>query len=277
MQHTTLNLKRDGHEYFTQIWKPSQVKAVVLIVHGQSDHSSRYLHVADHFTQEGIGVVSFDLYGHGKSVGKRGHVPSFEVFLDSVDEALSYTRKEFPGMVPFLYGHSMGGTIAASMVLRRHPDLKGVILSAPWLRLAFEPSKFQLWLANTVKGILPSLTQPAKLDSNGLSRDTAVAKAYDDDPLVHGMISPTEFLSAVEQGEWLIANSQDWSYPLLHFHGTADPVTSIEASKEFFNNISQEGKDLTFKEWEDFRHECHNELGKEEVLTFVANWIKERL
>ncbi|MEO0899338.1 MAG: lysophospholipase [Bacteroidota bacterium] len=276
MQHNTLTLNRDGHDYHVDFWKPESTKAVLVLIHGHSEYSKRYQHVAEYLNQENIAVIAPDLFGHGKSAGKRGHVPSYDVYLDSVEEAIAFAKKEFPDLTPFVYGHSMGGNIVASLAMKRHPDVKGVILSAPWLRLAFEPSKFQLWLANTVKGILPSLTQPAKLDANGLSRDADVVKAYQDDPMVHGMISPTAFLGLTEHGEWLIHNNKDWSYPLLHFHGTDDPVTSMPASKEFFDNIDAEGKDLTFKAWEGYRHEAHNDVGKEEVLAHIASWINSR-
>lgn len=276
MQHTTDTIKQGKYTYFTQVWEPKQIDASVLIIHGQSDHSSRYAHVAEYFVQHNIAVVAIDLYGHGKSAGKKGHVPSYEVYLDSVGAALDWTQKRYAGQETFLYGHSMGGNIVSNFVLKRKPRVRGTILSGPYFELAFKPSAGQLMLAKTGIRLMPSLTQPTKLDPKGISRDQAVVQAYIDDPLVHGMISPVAFLGVEDAGKWALEHAGEWDGSLLVMHGGNDPVTSLKASKRFVENVPQQNQDVSFKAWEGHLHEMHNETNKEVVLEFVKNWIAER-
>ncbi len=276
MQHSTFSIKQGKYSYFAQLWRPQKVDASLVIVHGQSDHSSRYTHVAEYLCQYNIAMVGIDLYGHGKSKGKRGHVPEYEVLLESVEATLKWTQKEFPNEPSFLYGHSMGGNIVANYVLRFKPQIRGSILTGPYFRLAFEPSPAKVLLAKSVVKLMPSMTQATGLDPNGLSHDTEVVEAYKKDKWVHGMISPVAFLSLVENGEWAIKNSSRWEGSLLIMHGEEDPITSFDASKEFIANIDRHNQDVTFKAWEGFYHEIHNELGKEEVLTFLKDWITKR-
>ena len=88
MKHEEMKWKaRDGIELFAQVWEPSVVspRAVVCLVHGLGEHSSRYAHVAEAFEKEGFILFGFDHRGHGRSGGIRGHVSSIEDFLQDID------------------------------------------------------------------------------------------------------------------------------------------------------------------------------------------------
>ncbi|WP_345321594.1 alpha/beta hydrolase [Candidatus Villigracilis proximus] len=57
MNHYETNWKaQDGLDIFAQGWEPTiiQPKAVVCLVHGLGEHSSRYAHVAEAFTKDGF-------------------------------------------------------------------------------------------------------------------------------------------------------------------------------------------------------------------------------
>ena len=88
MKHEELKWKsRDGLELFAQVWEPQVVspRAVVCLVHGVGEHSSRYAHVAEAFGKEGFVLFGFDQRGHGRSGGLRGHITSIEDFLQDID------------------------------------------------------------------------------------------------------------------------------------------------------------------------------------------------
>ncbi|HEX6506540.1 MAG TPA: alpha/beta fold hydrolase, partial [Chloroflexota bacterium] len=74
-----------GEELFEQRWVPEQpARAVVAIVHGLGEHSGRYSTVIDALTPRGYIISSFDLRGHGRSPGARGHITSWEEYRDDV-------------------------------------------------------------------------------------------------------------------------------------------------------------------------------------------------
>ena len=75
MTHHTFTFNFQKTEFFGQYWKPENVKAVVVIIHGMGEHSGRYEHVAKKLTDNNFGVITFDHFGHGKTTGKRGHNP----------------------------------------------------------------------------------------------------------------------------------------------------------------------------------------------------------
>lgn len=274
MSHTTFTWQSAGKQLFGQQWTPeSAPKAVMLLIHGHGEHSGRYEHVAKFLTKSGIAVVAYDNFGHGKSGLKKGHVPSYAAVMDSISEALARVKAEFSGVPCFLFGHSMGGTFVASYALTHKAEIKGVILSAPWFRLAFEPSATDVKLAKFMIRIWPSFTQGTKLDATAISRDPAEVKRYVDDPLVHDKVSPVLFLGTHEAGLDALEQASSFAYPLLILHGTGDRLTSHEASQEFAEKVSG---DVSFQLQEGLFHEMHNEPEQEKIMAMYRDWMLER-
>jgi alpha-beta hydrolase superfamily lysophospholipase len=118
--------------------------------------------------------------------------------------------------------------------------------------------------------ILPSFIQPTGLDAQQLTHDPAIAKTYQEDPLVHGSISAAAFTFLHESGEWAIAHAHQIKIPALVMHGNEDTITSAAATEEFATNA---GNLVTFKLWKGLRHETHNETEKEKVLDFISQWL----
>lgn len=276
MKHSEFEFKTfDGLSLFGQSWQPEdQPRAVVCLVHGIGEHSGRYVHVADSLTRAGYTLISFDLRGHGKSEGPRGHISSYEAIMQDISSLLEVSNKKFPQLPLFLYGHSLGGNLVLNYVLRRQPHLKGVIATAPWLRLAFEPPASKIALGKMTNYIWPSFSQKSGLDTKALSRDLEVVHSYENDPLVHNRISARMFISAYQAGQWALEHASEFSLPLLLMHGGDDNLISVEASREFANKINE---NCTLKVWDELYHEIHNEPEKEEVFKFLIGWLDKEV
>ncbi len=274
MKHTEFKFKTfDGLQLFGQSWQPeNQSRAVVCLVHGMGEHSGRYAHVADALTQAGYVLFTFDIRGHGKSSGPRGHTPSYEAPMKDISSLLEIVNKQFPQLSSFLYGHSLGGNLVLNYVLRRQPQFKGVIVTGPWLRLAFEPPAFKIALGKITNQLCPAFSQKSGLDTKVLSHDPKVVHAYENDPLVHDHISARMFISIYQAGQWALEHASEFSIPLLLMHGGDDKIISVEASREFADKINE---NCTFKIWDGFYHEIHNEPEKEEVFKFLIDWLNK--
>ena len=208
-------------------------KAVIALIYGFGEHTGRYTHVGEAFNKAGYALIGFDLRGHGKSGGTRGHTPSYDAMMDDISDFMALIGTRYPGLPRFLYGHSMGGNQVLNFCLRRKPDVVGVIATGPWLKLAFNPPALQVTLAKTISHIAPSFTQNSPLDTSALSHDQKVADAYNTDPLVHSKISAKLFVGMYKSGLWALDHADEFSVPLLLMHGTADRITSSEAGAEF--------------------------------------------
>jgi alpha-beta hydrolase superfamily lysophospholipase len=266
---------KEGIRFYLRGWEPNEKpKAVVALVHGHGEHVGRYHHVGKAFTRAGYTLIGFDLRGHGKSGGPRGHTTSYDALMDDIADFLTQVSKRYPKLKKFLYGHSLGGNLVLNFVLRYKPRLAGAIVTGPWLKLAFEPPAVQVTLARVMNKIAPAYTQDSNLDTTALSRDAEVVKAYDEDPLVHDRISARLYMGIHDSGLWALDHAAEFPVPLLLMHGTGDRLTSSQASRDF---AERGGKKVTWRTWEGWYHELHNEPGKAEVLKAMIAWMNARI
>ncbi len=277
MKHYEMTWKaHDALDIFAQAWEPTmpQPKAVVCLVHGLGEHTSRYAHVAEALGKNGLVLFGADLRGHGRSGGARGHISSIDDFMQDIDNTLEQARAHYPGLPLILYGHSLGGIQVLYHGLTRKPKVKGIIATSSGLHTAIEAQKFKVFMAKALGALLPTVSIPSGLDAKTISRDPKVVAAYQQDPLVHDKISFGfgKIMSGVTA--WVLAHAGEFSLPLLLMHGKADtlafPSSSIEVAAAL-------GEKCTLVLWDDAFHELHNEPEKEEVFTTMKLWMDARL
>jgi alpha-beta hydrolase superfamily lysophospholipase len=274
-QEFNITNSEQGKQLFARLWEVENSKMLICLVHGQGEHSGRYLNVANYFISQSFSVMAIDLQGHGKSDGKRGHILKLDEYLGNVGALMKEANNRFPKLTKVIYGHSMGGNVVANYILKnQNANLQGIVLTSPWFKLAFEPPIFKVMLAKLVRNIMPSYTEKNSLDGQGLSRDEAVGRAYVSDELVHGDISASAFWALSQGGETVIENAHLFSKPTLVMHGMADSITSHKATQEFAEKNKQF---IHFKGWENHLHELHNELDYEEKLQFIADWLRKEV
>ncbi len=265
----------NGLNIFAQCWQPEgESRAVVALVPGLGEHSQRYQHVAQAFSDAGYAVVGMDMPGHGKSTGKRGHF-SFETALKEIDHLLEECARRFPSTPCLIYGHSLGGELVLYYLLKRKPDLKGAVVTSPGLAPGTPIPETRMFLARVMSRLAPSFTLDNNLDLNYLSHDKAVIEIYRNDPLVHGQISARLGLDLIEQGQWILAHADEINLPLLLMIGSEDQIVSVKSTRAFARQVPD--RFITFKEWPGLYHETHNEPEKQQVIHLMLNWISRRL
>jgi alpha-beta hydrolase superfamily lysophospholipase len=258
-----------------QAWMPEgDPKAVVALVHGLGEHMGRYQHVAEAFNRSELALITMDLPGHGQSEGKRGHA-SFEEVAGEIDHLLEEAARRCPGKPVFLYGHSLGGELVLYYLLKCRPQLTGAISTSPGLIPGTPVPGWKLLLAQMMNRLVPDFTMPNGLDLANLSRDPQVILLYKKDPLVHDQISARLGWDLLQNGKWIIQNASSLPVPLLLVQGTGDYVVSPQATRQFAQNTPPGV--VTFKEWDGYFHETHNEPEKEQVIQYVLDWILSKV
>jgi len=279
MTHREMTWKtRDGLDIFGEVWEPEVIspKAVVCLVHGLGEHSSRYAHVAQALGRDGFVLYAADVRGHGRSGGPRGHAPSVTALMDDVDLLLEHAKADFPGLPLFLYGHSNGATFVLYHALTRHPQVKGVIATSAGLHSALEEQKIKLALVKVLGGLVPRIAIPTGLDPKTISRDEKVVQTYTNDPLVHdkGTLGFAKIMM-FEVHPWILAHAGEFQLPLLLMHGKKDALTFPSSSIEVADALDE--NQCTLVLWENGYHELHNEPEKEEVFKTLTLWMNARL
>jgi alpha-beta hydrolase superfamily lysophospholipase len=267
---------KEGLNFYVQGWEPeSKPKAVLALIHGIGEHTGRYAHVGEAFNNAGYALVGFDLRGHGKSGGPRGHFPSIDAVMQDMDEFFGFLRERYPKDTPFfIYGHSLGGLLTLTFALKKQPDVKGIVVTGPGLRSALQEQKAKLMMAKLLGTIAPTLTVSSDLDVKMISHDPKVVDAYIHDPLVHNKMSMGFGKSGLSAIDFVFANASNFSVPLLVMYGSEDKITYPSGGQDFVKLVKG---DVTFKLWDGMYHEVHNEAGKAEVFKVVIQWLNSHL
>ncbi|MCC7362509.1 MAG: lysophospholipase [Anaerolineales bacterium] len=265
----------DGLKLRTQHWAPSgPPKALVMMTHGHGEHSSRYLHVGAAFAAAGYAAAAYDLRGHGRSGGPRGHTPSYAQLLNDAQLVFDWAGRALPAPKAFLYGHSLGGQITLAFALDRKPQVAGVAVSAPWLRLKFVPPAWKVRLGLTLSRVWPTFTLSSGLDkSQPMAHDTTWLSSFPELELTHTKISARLGAAALAQGAAVLAQAAEFRHPLLVLHGGDDQIMDPDGSRAF---VAAAGSaDKTLKVYPDLYHEVHNEHAEHRaaVLADLITWF----
>lgn len=269
---------KDGLELFTRSWRPEgmETKAATMIIHGLAEHSGRYLHVGEFLAGRGIAVEGFDLRGHGhsSSPGSKTYVKRFDDYVSDAYLMLQHLMERYAGLPIFVLGHSMGGLIASLLVVTRQPAIRGLIISAPALKISDDISPLLVKLSAVIGKLFPHLPT-IKLDSSAISRDPEVVQKYDTDPLNYRGGIRARTGAEINRATQIIQRQMEAiRLPLLILHGTADRLADPTGSKQLYERARS--SDKTLKLYEGFYHEVMNEPEKEKVLDDIASWIEVR-
>jgi len=249
---------------------------VALVVHGMGEHGGRYLHLA-HYLGDAVDAVScLDLPGHGRSEGLRGDIERFDSLIDDIAHAVRRTHEQFTKRFGrcelHLVGHSLGGHLVLRTALK-HAGLPLVSLaaSAPFLGIKVRVPVIKKSAAILLSKVWGSLQLDTELDAALLSHDPEAVEAYRADRLVHSKMTPRFFMQVQAAMQDTLSQTRGIECPVMVQVAMQDGVVDPERALDFFRNLDHARKEL--KTYPQFYHEIYNELGKEQPLGDLRDWI----
>lgn len=244
-------------------WVPTvPPERIVIIVHGYAEYAARYGHVAEALIGGGAVVYGQDHLGHGHSGGERALIVDFEHVVDDLRTLLDVAVGDYPGLPLVMIGHSMGGLLSARFAQRYPGELAGIVLLGAvigdwgWARAVLAESE------------LPK----GATDFSGMSRDEAVAEAYEADPLIyHGPYKRPLLEAEVVALDQFQADIGLLTMPVLFCHGTADPFVDYRTSLAAVESMPSDDK--TIRLYDGARHELVNEINRNEVIAEIVRFV----
>lgn len=253
---------------------PKAPVGIIILIHGMGEHCERYLHWATRFKNHGIGWYSFDLPGHGKSSGKRGHFRSMASLMSIINEFTKLVRKEHKTAPLILYGHSMGGNLVFNYLLREDNPFKMAIVTSPWIRLVHPPTPMMIKLADIMHLIYPGFTQSSGLKATDMSSVHQESEWYEKDPLNHKKISANAFHLIHHGGLFIEKHIKSLKIPVYLAHSNEDPLTSFQASEKLA--VTNPGM-IQFNSFDKARHELHHDISREKLFADEIQFIQSML
>ena len=277
-EQTGVYRAQDGLKIFYRHYTAPEERAGIVLSHGLGEHSGRYGNLVAPLLKIGLSIWAPDHRGHGRSEGQRGHVASFNQYIEDLNGVMTLARADLSADRPcLLLGHSLGGLIALRLS-QQFPALPtAVVVSSPALGLTVKVPALKSALGKIMSTIWPALALGNELDPAKISHDSEVVQAYIDDPLVHDRVSArwfTEFLGAIALTHQLAAQS---TVPLLMQLAGDDHLTDVTASRAFFERVAIEDKTLYC--YDTLYHEIYNEPldQRTPVIDDLISWLKKRM
>jgi len=267
-------VKSGDRGIFVRSWEPNAAaRAVVVLVHGFNSHSGYYIRTGEALAARGLAACALDLRGRGRSDGDRFYVESMSEFVQDVATVVSLAKLRHPTLPTFLLGHSAGGVVSCLYVLEHQHELAGLICES----FAFEVPAPDFAIA-ALKGLshLAPHAHVLRLHNEDFSRDPAVVKTMNDDPLIANETQPTRTVAELARADERLRNEfSSITLPLLILHGTADKAAKPSGSQTFYDMAGS--KDKTLELYEGHYHDLLNDLGRDEVLADIVEWIEGRV
>lgn len=282
-----------------------EARAVVQINHGLAEHAARYARFADFLSVRGFHAYAHDHRGHGLTTapdappGRFADTDGQAKVIADVAAVHDLIAEENPGLPVILFGHSMGGLIGLSVLMRHSRRIRaaaiwnanfsaGIAGRAALALLAWE----RLRLGSDVPSrLLPRLTFQAwgkavpghRTPFDWLSRDPAEVDAYVADPLCGWDASVSMWRDVFG---FIFAGADDAGFsairrdmPVLLVGGGKDPATNGgKAVSQLAGRMKRMGfPNLVSRIYADTRHESLNELNRNVIMADFAAWAGDAL
>ncbi len=251
-------------------------RAAMVLLHGYGEYADRYEPLVKILVEQGISCYLLDHRGHGRSDGSRGAIRLWEDYLTDLDGFLAQVRQWNEGAPQILFGHSMGGLLAASYAIHRKHDFRFVCLSSPYMGLAAKVNPLMLAAGRLISKVLPGVSMPTELDAKDLTHDQAIVDDYVSDPLVHKVANSRWFTESSKEQSHCIENASALhAEALLMQYGQADSIANPKDAERFFANLTL--ADKTAIPYPGMYHEIFNEIERERVTNDLLSWLDKHL
>ncbi len=278
-------------------------KAVVFVIHGMQEHKDRYRDFANYLNSRQIAAVIYSLPGHKGSIAEEGvrgwfgDTDGWKTLVGSAVEIANMTRKEFPGVPIYCFGHSMGTMIGRVFLQNYDHMIDGIVLSgAPGYNPGAKVGKIlaqgmirtkggeghSKMLDQMVTGSFNKCVKDPKTPVDWLSYNTKNVQEYQKDEwcgfpfTISGYRDLFNLMILMNDPRNYHCTKND--LPILFVAGEEDPCTGgkkgMESSIKTLNDSGY--KNISKKIYPHMRHEILNECNRMEVMKDVADWILQK-
>lgn len=264
-----------------------------------TEHIGRYDFLMQFYAEQGYIVAGYDNLGHGRTVRRSdlGFIApkkGYSLLVDDVHVFAEKLRKNNKGVPYILMGHSMGSFIVR-LAANKYPDDfdKLIICGSAGPNPLAPVGLLLLDIITPFKGKRGYSKMISKMTfgsyNNGfneeshsawLSKDDEYKKKRLSDPYCNFHFTVSAMHDLIKLNH--LCNKRKWyknfkkDLPTLIISGDKDPVGEHgKGITKVYNKLKANGvSDITFKLYENCRHEIHNDTCREEVEADILSFIE---
>lgn len=303
-------LSKDGKTTIHAVkWMPEDgnYRAILQISHGMVEYIERYRAFAEYLNAQGFLVVGNDHLGHGKSITSETEWGFFteenpsDTVVEDIHQLRTIVQAENPGKPYFMLGHSMGSYMLRKYLCLHSDGVSGAVIMGTGympdsgmkmgITLCNFLAKFRGWHFRSKLVQSMSYSKPYKkydlygkdFSNSWLSKNIENVKEYYADPRCTYVFTLSGYKGLMEavlfDGQMENINKMPKEMPLFLVSGADDPVGDLGVGVKKVYDMYQEAgiQDITYKLYENDRHEILNELDREQVFSDIASWLNVRI
>lgn len=219
-----------NEKLFIQSFRPLQMKAHILLLHGYFDHTGVLSKVIRYLVQRGFHVLTFDLPGHGLSTGERAAISDFAVYSETIRVVVNrhLSSESFPVNI---IAHSTGAAAAIDYLLKNNESsfIQKAVFICPLIRS-------YRWTVTTI-GIRPLklFTRQMRRAFRKNSSDSQFLHFVKQDPLQYDKI-PLHWVEALVKWNKSIMAYGTSTIPTLILQGKKDTTVDWKFNVKFIFN-----------------------------------------
>ena len=287
------------------LWLPEgELKGILQITHGMTEHSGLYDALARTLTAAGWAVAGFDLPGHGRNSGPDGIATfgqdGWEAALEAMGRFSGYLRDRFPGAKLVLHGFSLGSFLLREYLQSQPEGVYGAVIIGTgcqpgWLlriimavvnreirKVGFDG--YSSLVRQLSFGTYNQKFKPLRTEKDWLCSDEAQLDLFLADPHCRENFSAGLFLqmlSAMERtGKQASFALWDQELPVLLISGDRDPVGDMgTGARKVLKMANAAGLNTEFHLIPGSRHDVLHEEASgaaETARTLILNWLEKR-
>lgn len=301
IQNTEIKSCDGIHTLKGKIYVPQgEIKGIFHLVHGMTEHIGRYEHIFSAVCDAGFVVGAFDNLGHGKTarddseLGFIAHEKGWEKLVDDAALFGKHLKKLYPDKKLYLMGHSMGSFIAR-LAAEKYPELYSkLIICGTSGKNPLAP--MGLFLTKTLKLIKGEKyisdfclnvafgSYNKRFSGEGpyqwLTARDEVIERYSKDKFctfkftVSGLCDLITLILKCNRNKWYKSIRKDM--PILIISGDMDPVGNYgKGIEQVHRSLVKQGVAAEMKLFQNARHEIHNDICEEEVISLLREFLKK--
>ena len=287
----------------TVIWQPEQnVKAILQITHGMTEHMGRYETFAADLCNQGIAVAGFDLRGHGRNPGDP-QIASFgangwEATIEDMHLFFKELRSRFPRIPHYMLGFSLGSFLLREYLGKYPEDVAGALIAGTGHQPGWLLAIMMVIVNGQIKkagfdgttdlvkqlsfGTYNRKCKPNRTEADWLCSDAESLDQYLADPLVRKNISAGlfwELLGSMKRtGKAESYAGWNQEMPVLLLYGSEDPVgDSGKGVPKLYALMKKAGlQAVECQQFSGARHDIFHEEANgtaENVCHCIADWL----
>lgn len=275
-----------------------EIKAVIQVAHGISEHFGRYKELWEYMTERGVAVCGNDHLGHGRTASREEYgffadKDGWQRVCDDVVSLFKIEKEKYENVKYCLLGHSMGSFIARTVFMNGKVNADAFVFSGTGHQSGAVVKSGKL-VAKTIRKAKKSKydsdpfikklafgsynkTFEKRTDCDWISSDQKEVDRYMSDPMCNASISVGLFIDMLDGLDY-IRKSKNYSScpknaPVLFVSGLSDPVGSMgKGVDKVYNAMKKVGINAVKKMYEG-RHELFHEPVRERVLGDIYDWL----